>query len=101
MGVPKLNGKVTARAISLKTAAGTKAHSLPQNTYKIAISDTSKVQNFHLSGPGVNRKTKVAATARVTWTVTFTPGTYVYRSDKSKKLRGSFTVTPVPPPATS
>jgi hypothetical protein len=98
-GVPNLVGKVTARAISLKTAAGTKIRSVPQNTYRIAVSDTSKGQNFHLSGPGVNRKTQVTGTAGATWTVTLTPGTYVYRSDKSKKLRGTFTVWPSPPPA--
>jgi hypothetical protein len=98
-GVPKLTGKVTASTISLKTGAGSTVRSVPQNTYKVFVSDTSKAQNFHLSGPGVNRKTKVSATARTTWTVTLTPGTYVYRSDKSSRLRGTFTVTTVPPPA--
>jgi hypothetical protein len=97
-GVPRLNGKVTARTISLRTAAGASVRTLRENTYKIVVSDTSKAQNFHLTGPGVNRKTRVGATASTTWTVSLTPGKYVYRSDKSRKLRGSFTVTPVPPP---
>ena len=97
-GVPKLTAKVTARTISLKTAAGVRVRSLRQGSYRIAVSDTSKAQNFHLIGPGVNRKTGVAARANATWTVTLTPGTYVYRSDKSKKLHGTFTVTSVPPP---
>ena len=96
--VPKLNAKVTARTISLKTAAGTKVRLLRENTYKIVVSDTSKAQNFHLSGPGVNRKTKVGATARATWTVSLSPGKYVYRSDRNKKLRATFTVAPIPPP---
>jgi hypothetical protein len=97
-GVPKLVGKITPRAISLKTAAGVRVRTLRENTYKLVVSDTSKAQNFHLSGPGVNRKTRVAATTRASWTVKLLPGKYVYRSDRSRKLRGTFTVTPVPPP---
>jgi hypothetical protein len=96
--VPRLNAKVTARAISLKDAAGVRVRTLPQNTYKIAVSDTAKTQNFHLSGPGVNRKTKVAARTKTTWTVTLRPGTYVYRSDKNRKLRRAFIVSSGPPP---
>lgn len=88
----KLSGKVTTNAISLKTAAGAKVRSLTAGKYKLTVSDTSKTQNFHLSGPGVNKKTGVAARARATWTLTLKPGKYTYRSDKSRKLHGSFTV---------
>jgi plastocyanin len=90
-----LNGKVTAKTISL-TSAGGKVQSLVEGSYKVAVSDTSKAQNFHLSGPGVNRKTGVKAKTKVTWTVALTPGKYTYRSDKSRRLRGSFTVTVKP-----
>jgi plastocyanin len=58
----------------------------------ITVNDLSRKDNFHLTGPGVNRKTGVATRGRVTWNVTLQPGTYAYRSDKTKKLRGSFTV---------
>jgi plastocyanin len=88
----KLSGKVTTRAISLKTSSGAKVRSLKSGKFKITVSDTSKTQNFHLSGPGLNKKTGVAAKARATWTVTLRPGKYTYRSDRSRKLRGSFTV---------
>jgi plastocyanin len=87
----KLSGKVTAKAISL-TRGGSKVRSLTAKKYKITVSDTSKTQNFHLRGPGLNRKTDVAAKALATWTVTLKPGKYTYRSDKSRKLRGTFTV---------
>ena len=43
-------------------------------------------------GPGVNKKTGVAARTKATWTLTLKPGKYTYRSDKSRKLHGSFTV---------
>jgi len=87
----KLSGRVTTNAISL-TNGGSKVRSLTAKKYKITISDTSRTQNFHLTGPGLNRKTGVAAKAKATWTVTLKPGKYTYRSDKSRKLRGMFTV---------
>jgi len=87
----KLSGKVTSKAISL-TNGGSKVRSLTAKKYKITVSDTAKTQNFHLSGPGLNRKTGVPAKAKATWTVTLKPGKYTYRSDKSRKLRGTFTV---------
>jgi hypothetical protein len=88
----KLNGKVTAKTISL-TSNGSKVRSLVQGTYKVAVNDSSKAQNFHLTGPGVNKKTGVKARTKTTWTLALIPGKFSYRSDKSGRLRGSFTVT--------
>jgi plastocyanin len=59
----------------------------------ITVTDRSRTDNFHLSGPGVNRKTRVAFRGRVTWNVTLQPGIYAYRSDKHKAMRGSLLVT--------
>jgi hypothetical protein len=87
----KLSGRVTTKAISL-TNGGSKVRSLRAKKYKITVSDTSKTQNFHLAGPGLNKKTGIAAKAKATWTVRLKPGKYTYRSDKSRKLRGTFTV---------
>jgi hypothetical protein len=56
------------------------------------VNDRSKTDNFHLSGPGVNKKTGVAFRGRLTWKLNLAPGSYTYRSDKTKKLRGTFTV---------
>jgi hypothetical protein len=94
----KLNGKVTSRTITLKSAStGSKVRSVVEGTFKVAVNDASKTQNFHLRGPGVNRKTRVKARTKVTWTLALTPGKYTYRSDKKRRLRGSFTVTAAPP----
>ena len=60
---------------------------------KITVVDRSRTDNFHLVGPGVNRKTGVAFRGRVTWNVALQAGRYTYRSDKHKRLRGSLTVT--------
>lgn len=59
----------------------------------ITVSDKSKTDNFHLTGPGVDRKTKVVPRGTAKWNVTLQPGLYTYRSDKHKTLRGSFIVT--------
>src|SRR6266550_2100247 len=59
----------------------------------ITVNDRSRGDNFHLTGPGVNKKTGVAFRGRVTWNVTLQPGIYSYHSDKHKSLRGSLIVT--------
>ena len=88
----KLSGKVTATAITL-TNGGSRVSSLTENTYRVTVNDSSKKQNFHLTGPGVNKKTGVAAKARKTWTLSLKPGKYTYRSDKNRRLKRSFAVT--------
>jgi plastocyanin len=58
----------------------------------ITVNDRSKSDNFHLTGPGVNKKTSVKGRAKATWSLTLVPGVYRYKSDKTKKLHGSFVV---------
>ena len=95
--VPQLDAKVTARSISLRDAQGQRVQVLLQNTYRIVVTDSSKTRNFHLVGTGVNLRTRVAATGTRSWTVYLRPGTYVYKSDRSAKLRGTFKVSGGPP----
>ena len=91
----QLKGSVgPGRSISLRNAGGTKITSVAGPTpADITVNDRSKVDNFHLTGPGVKKATGVGFRGRVTWKVTLSPGTYVYRSDRHKRtLHGSFTV---------
>ena len=97
--LPQLNARVSARSISLTNAKGKPVRVLFQNSYRIVARDSSKAQNFHLTGPDVNLKTKGASTGVRAWTVNLRPGIYVYVSDKNAKLRGTFTVRSSPPPA--
>jgi len=60
---------------------------------KITIRDLTAKDNFHLLGPGVNKKTGVLFKGTVTWTVTLQPGKYTYRSDAHKTLHGRLTVS--------
>jgi len=61
--------------------------------FQFTIADKSKTDNFHLTGPGVSKKTGVATTGKVTWKLTLKRGTYTYRSDAHPTLRGSFTIS--------
>jgi hypothetical protein len=94
---PEVRAKVSARSIALTDTQGQRVQTLYPQEYRFVVKDATKVQNFHLVGPGVNLRTKVGATAATTWSVTLHPGRYVYRSDRSSKLRGTFKVTRIPP----
>ncbi len=86
-----LKGDVGASTISLRLdRQGVKT--LAAGTDTVAVSDRSGKQNFHLKGPGVDKKTAVKGAVKITWTVVFRKGTYRYYSDTNPKLKGSFTV---------
>ena len=92
----RLSGKVTAKAITLNTASGSRVRSVVAKTYRLTVSDSSNTQNFHLTGPGVNKKTSVQGKTRATWTLRLRPGKYTYRSDRNRRLKRTFTVTAAP-----
>src|SRR5919204_3876037 len=99
---PRLVGVVgtnDAFIITLHDAAGSPVTHLDPGTYDIAVSDRSLEHNFHLMGPNVDRATAIDATEEVTWTVTFSDGTYRFMCDAHPTImHGSFTVGNVPPP---
>lgn len=75
------------------------AQTLAPATYSFVIRDKSNVHNFHLSGPGVDRKTTVAFIGTAHWTVTLRAGTYTYVCDPHSsammgghQMRGQFIV---------
>ena len=75
------------------TRSGARVRTLTAGKYAIVVRDRSKLHNFHLSGPGVNRKTVVGRTGTVTWNLTLGVGTFRYVSDpQAKRVRGSFVV---------
>jgi copper binding plastocyanin/azurin family protein len=80
--------------ITLKTASGSVVRKLRPGTYTIRIRDLSPIHNFHLFGPGVNKKTSVAGMGSSTWTVRLTAGVYRYHCDPHRTImHGSFTVS--------
>jgi hypothetical protein len=96
MGKPAvvaLTGSVgPGRTISLKRAGGAGVTSLAAGRFRITVRDRSRADNFHLSGPGLNKKTGVGFRGTVRWTVELSAGRYVYKSDQHKALRRTFSV---------
>jgi hypothetical protein len=95
--VPQLTASVTAKSVTLVGADGKKVRVLQPNTYRIVVRDRTTAQNFHLVGPGLNTKTKIAGKTTATWRVYLQPGSYSYRSDRNARLRGTFIVAGSPP----
>ena len=92
--VPTLKGTVgPGFTISLKKGTA-KVTKLKAGKYKIVIKDLSNIHNFHLIGPGVNKKTGVGRKGTFTWTVTLKKGTYKYICDPHAAImKGTFKVT--------
>jgi hypothetical protein len=82
-----------AAAVGPKRSISLKPKTAQVGPATITVNDRSRGDNFHLTGPGVNKKTAVVFRGRMTWNVTLQPGIYSYRSDKHKSLRGSLIVT--------
>jgi hypothetical protein len=92
----KLSGRVgPGSSIALSNAAGKRASRVKAGRYRITVRDVSRTENFHLSGPGVNRKTGVGFRGTATWMVSLKAGRYTYRSDTSRRLRGTLVVIAV------
>jgi Cupredoxin-like domain len=75
--------------------AGKPVKTLKAGMYRITVEDKSSQHNFHLFGPGVNKKTSVAFTGETTWTVKLKPGRYTFQCDihASLGMKGRLTVT--------
>jgi plastocyanin len=90
---PTLNGTVgPGFTITLKQGSA-KVSKLKAGSYKFVISDKSSIHNFHLKGPGIDKKTSVGGTGTTTWTVKLQAGKYTYVCDPHASfMKGSFTV---------
>jgi plastocyanin len=79
--------------ISLKTPAGRKVATTKAGLYDITVRDRSNFHNFHLTGPGVNKKTTVPFVGTTVWrNVRLQAGkTYRFVCDPHKlRMKGSF-----------
>jgi plastocyanin len=91
---PTLNG-VVGPGFTITLKQGTKKVSkLKAGAYVFKIADKSSIHDFHLTGPGVNKKTSVGGSGTTTWKLTLKTGTYKYVCDThSSFMHGSFTVS--------
>ena len=68
--------------------------SVKHGAYTITVRDKSNIHNFHLTGPGVNKKTSVSFVGTNTWKVTLKKGTYKFVCDPHKTImKGTLKVT--------
>jgi plastocyanin len=80
--------------ISLRTRAGRRVRQVRRGRYRIVVRDRSRMHNFHLRGPGLNKRTTVPFRGMRTWTVTLRRGIYRFICDPhARRMRGSFRVT--------
>jgi hypothetical protein len=92
---PLRGGVDTNGRATLTTADGVPITALRADRYTIVVADRSRRDDFHLIGPGVNRRTGLRFTGMKTWSVSFLIGSYRYRSDRPhSKLRGTVIVLP-------
>jgi plastocyanin len=92
--IPKLQATVSDPVNISLTFRGKKVTTLKAGQYTIVVRDIAGDHDFHLSGPGVNRRTTIGGTGTSRWNVTLRKGTYKYVCDAhSMFMKGSFTVT--------
>jgi plastocyanin len=91
----RLSGEV-GPGFSIEVKKGTKdLKTIKAGTYRIKVEDKASIHNFHLMGPGLNKKTGIGFTGDVTWTIKLKPGRYTYQCDPHhlSGMRGTFRVT--------
>jgi len=91
---PTLVGTVGPGFTITLTKGGKKVSKLKAGTYVFKIADKSSTHDFHLKGPGIDKKTSVGAKVNVTWKLKLKPGKYTFVCDPHKSfMKGSFTVS--------
>jgi plastocyanin len=99
-------------SITLRDAQGNAVTRVEPGEFQIEVDDKSEEHNFHLSGPGVDVSTDIAAVGKQTFNVTLANGRYTFVCDPhSLQMRGAFNVgsggstgtptTPTQPPPTA
>src|SRR3954470_1703710 len=89
---PTLTGTVGPGFTITLTQGGKKVAKLKAGSYVIKVSDKAIDHNFHLTGPGVNKKTSVTAKVSTSWKVTLKKGKYTFVCDPHLTfMKGSFT----------
>ena len=78
---PKPKPLPVLRAGVSREGTATAPRAAKARRYRFVVKDSSKRHNFHLAGPGVNRRTGIAFTGTASWTIRLARGTYRYGSD--------------------
>ena len=90
-----LTGEV-GPGFSIEVKKGNKdLKTIKAGTYKIKVEDKASIHNFHLFGPGLNKKTGVSFKGETTWTIKLKAGRYTYQCDPhaATGMKGHFKAT--------
>jgi hypothetical protein len=79
----KITVTVTERSIDVRNSSGARVSTVAPGLYELTVFDRSRVRNFHLVGPGVDRRTGISNVGDVNWRLQLRAGAYRYRSDGS------------------
>ena len=92
---PRLKGEVGPGFTIEVTKAGKDVKTLRHGTYRIVVEDKASIHDFHLKGPGIDKKTSVSFKGKQTWTVRLKKGRYTYQCDPHAAIgmKGTFRVT--------
>jgi plastocyanin len=99
-------GTNDTNVITLTHANGSPVADIPAGTYSIEVRDRSRMHNFHLTGPDVDRRTTIEGIGTDTWVVTFRDqSVYTFLCESHPtEMRDTFTtgggptLPPAPPP---
>jgi protocatechuate 3,4-dioxygenase beta subunit len=96
MGTAKLRG-TTGPGFTITLKKGTAAvRSVAPGRYSITVNDRSKIHNFRIKGPGLNKQiTSLSFKGTKTVTVTLRKGRYTYQCDPhaAQGMKKTFRVT--------
>ena len=91
---PTLKGEVGPGFTIEVKQGGKDVKTLKAGTYKLVVQDKGTIHDFHLIGPGVNKKTTVAAVKTYTWKLKLKKGTYKFVCDPHATImKGTLKVT--------
>jgi F5/8 type C domain len=77
-----------AKDVTLTTPYGNAVTALEDGTYTVSVTDASTAANFHLIGPGIDRRTSRRFEGMKTWPISLRAGMYRYGADRSHEKLG-------------
>jgi plastocyanin len=79
--------------IEMVNSANRPLKTVKAGTHRIKIEDKAAIHDFHLVGPGINKRTSLTGIGEVIWSLKLKPGTYRYFCDPhASMMHGSFRV---------
>lgn len=82
-----------AFTISMTDSSGEPVKRIEPGAYLVRVTDPASYHNFHLTGPGVDKRTSVSGKSKVQWDLRLRPGRYTFVCDPHPQMVGNVVVT--------